>query len=194
MVAFAAVMLANAAVPVKVGDAENTTLPDPVSSVRSAASSAEVSMDVLETLLLKMVQSVDARYPFCPAVPTWMASVLPEKVNGEEMVVGITEPFALVERSVEGRLEMAKDVEVAAWRVEEPVRSRLVKKPVPETVRAVVDAYGKVEAPSVEVAVNILPVTWPANTPSPVTLSVVPGVVVPPMPTNPPVEESKMFP
>ena len=59
--AFVAWKFAKAAVPVKVGDAENTTLPVPVSSVNSAASSAEVSMEVLDTLLLNTVQSADAR-------------------------------------------------------------------------------------------------------------------------------------
>ena len=52
---------AKLAVPVNVGLAEKTTLPVPVSSVRSAASSAEVSIEVLDTLLLKMVKSTDER-------------------------------------------------------------------------------------------------------------------------------------
>jgi hypothetical protein len=57
--------------PVKVEDANDpfeilgavpkTSAPDPVSSPTSAASSAEVSIEVLPTLLLKMVQSVEAR-------------------------------------------------------------------------------------------------------------------------------------
>jgi hypothetical protein len=43
------------AVPVKVGDAEKTRLPVPVSSVRRAASSAEVSIEVEATRLYKAV-------------------------------------------------------------------------------------------------------------------------------------------
>jgi hypothetical protein len=96
-------------VPVKVGPAENTSdPPTPVSSVISAPSSAEVSIEVLLTLLLNTVQSLFARYPFCDALATWIARVLPLKVSGEEMVVGITLPFALVERSAEGRPEIAR--------------------------------------------------------------------------------------
>ena len=58
------VIAAKAAVPVKVGDALKTKLPVPVSSVNSAASSADVSMDVLDTLLLNTVQSEDESFPF----------------------------------------------------------------------------------------------------------------------------------
>ena len=49
-------------VPVNVGPAENTKEPPtPVSSVTREPSSAEVSMEVLATLLLKIVQSPDER-------------------------------------------------------------------------------------------------------------------------------------
>jgi hypothetical protein len=104
--------------PVKVEDANdpfemdgavpNTSAPLPVSSPTRLASSVEVSILVDDTLLLKMVQSVEARYPFCAPVPTWMAKVLPEKVSGEEMVVGMREPLALVERRADGRPVIAR--------------------------------------------------------------------------------------
>ena len=42
-----------------------------------------------------------------------MASVLPEKVSGDEMVVGMMEPFALVERSEESTDVRARLVVVA---------------------------------------------------------------------------------
>lgn len=61
---------------------------------------------------------------------------------------------------------------------------RLVEDAVPETVSAVVEAYGKVEAARVEVATNVGAVTIPVKTPAPVTESGVPGVDVP-MPTLP---------
>ena len=54
----------NVGVPVKLGEIENTTDPAvPVSSVKSAASFAEVSRDDDEILLLKILQSVDASLP-----------------------------------------------------------------------------------------------------------------------------------
>jgi len=55
-------ILAKFDVPVKVGPAANTNAPPaPVSSVTNDPSSAEVSMEVLPTLLLKMVQSPEER-------------------------------------------------------------------------------------------------------------------------------------
>jgi hypothetical protein len=59
---------------------------------------------------------------------------LPEKVKGEEMVVGMREPLALVERSAEGRPVMAKEVEVAAPKVDEPVAKRLLATKTPVEV------------------------------------------------------------
>ena len=50
-------------VPVNVGDAERTKEPVPVSSPSTPASSAEVSMLVVERRLLKEVQSVVERSP-----------------------------------------------------------------------------------------------------------------------------------
>ena len=53
--------------PSKTGSVENTSLPAvPVSSVIRAASSADVSMEVEEILLLKTVQSVDDSLPLAP--------------------------------------------------------------------------------------------------------------------------------
>jgi len=55
--------------PWSVGRIENTTLPAvPVSSVRREASSDEVSIDVLDTLLLNTVQSPAVKHPNTPAV------------------------------------------------------------------------------------------------------------------------------
>ena len=50
--------------PARVGLFENTNDPVPVSSVMSAASSADVSSDVDEILELKVDQSVDESFPF----------------------------------------------------------------------------------------------------------------------------------
>ena len=49
--------------PARVGRVANTRDPEPVSSVTSEASSDDVSIDVLPTLLLNTVQSADARQP-----------------------------------------------------------------------------------------------------------------------------------
>ena len=56
-------LFAKSARPVKVGDALNTAKPEPVSSVRIAASFAEVSIEVVATFELKVLQSADARRP-----------------------------------------------------------------------------------------------------------------------------------
>ena len=62
-------ILAKFDVPVNVGPAANTRAPPaPVSSVTSEPSSAEVSILVELTLLLKMVQSPEVRYPFTAPV------------------------------------------------------------------------------------------------------------------------------
>ena len=57
-------ILAKFAVPVKVGLAANTSAPVPVSSVTNERSSADVSILVLDTLLLNTVQSDDESFPF----------------------------------------------------------------------------------------------------------------------------------
>ncbi len=49
--------------PARVGSVANTRDPEPVSSVTRVASSDDVSIDVLDTLLLKTVQSAEARQP-----------------------------------------------------------------------------------------------------------------------------------
>jgi hypothetical protein len=49
--------------PWRVGRMEKTREPVPVSSVTKAASSDEVSIEVVETLLLKRVQSVEVKQP-----------------------------------------------------------------------------------------------------------------------------------
>jgi len=55
----------NVGVPVNAGEMENTTEPAvPVSSVKRAASSADVSREVEEILLLKILQSVEANLPW----------------------------------------------------------------------------------------------------------------------------------
>ncbi len=51
-------------VPVSAGDTENTAEPEPVSSVRSDASSELVSIEVEPNLPLKRDQSTEERYPF----------------------------------------------------------------------------------------------------------------------------------
>ena len=79
----------NDAPPVKVGLAEKTTLPVPVSSVRSAANSAEVSIEVDETLLLKLVQSAVARQPTCAAVAVSQFKVLVLQVRPVPSVIRV---------------------------------------------------------------------------------------------------------
>ena len=90
-----------------------------------------------------------------------MPKVLPENVRGEEMVVGMMEPFALVERSADGRPVIARaevvpcppekkrfeDEALAAkklvevpnvpandWKVEEPDAKRLFATKTPVEV------------------------------------------------------------
>lgn len=83
---------AKSAVPVKTGEPEKTKKPEPVSSSMSAASSddasmsfsikmfdtpvtvsssARVSIEVVESLLLKMVKSADERKPFVESDAAW---------------------------------------------------------------------------------------------------------------------------
>ena len=70
-----------------------------------------------------------------------------------------------------------------------PLMKRLVEEAVTAVI-AVVEAYEKRDAVRVEVAMKYWPVTMPASTESPLTASLVPGVVVP----NPrlPVEVRRM--
>ena len=63
-----------------------TSDPDPVSSVTRAASFAEVSIDELETLLLKSDQSEAARHPLVAAVATSQVMELIERVRPDEKV------------------------------------------------------------------------------------------------------------
>ena len=66
----------------RVGEFENTKFPAvPVSSVSIAASSAEVSIDVDDTLLLKVVQFAPVRQPCIPAVAVSQLSVLVAQVS-----------------------------------------------------------------------------------------------------------------
>ncbi len=75
---------ANCDVPVNTGDAEKTTLPAvPVSSVRSAASSAEVSRDDEATLALNADQSVVVIQPKSELLPVAQVSALLERVSPE---------------------------------------------------------------------------------------------------------------
>ena len=110
-----------------------------------------------------------------------MAKVLPEKVSGEEMVVGMREPLALVERSAEGRPEIARALvvpwppekkrfdedafcakrlvevpKVAAncWKVEEPVAKKLVAVNCP--VEVPLPVRKRVEYSWVEEAVEVV--------------------------------------
>ena len=72
--------LARVAVPVRVGDAEKTTEPVPVSSERRDARSAEVAIDEEESLVEKEDQSAEVRSPLLVAEEDGMlkVSVLPE--------------------------------------------------------------------------------------------------------------------
>ena len=70
--------------------------------------------EVEEILLLKVVKSVDERYPFCDAVPSWIERVLLEKVSGEEIIVVCTAPVAFPERIPERVLEPVPPRETAS--------------------------------------------------------------------------------
>ena len=72
--------LARVAVPVRVGDAEKTTEPVPVSSERRDERSAEVAIEVEESLVEKEDQSAEVRSPLLVAEEDGMlkVSVLPE--------------------------------------------------------------------------------------------------------------------
>jgi hypothetical protein len=81
-------------------------------------------------LLLKVLKSVELRYPLAPVLLWVMASVLPLKVKGAETVVPPTTPLAFVERSAFGTFEMVRaEVEAVpkkalvedAYPVEKPV-------------------------------------------------------------------------
>src|SRR3989344_1317899 len=106
-----------------------------------------------------------------PAVAKGMRPEVREETAREVEVALVEVEFTIV------RLVM---VEVAAFAKSPPLRNER-----PETVSAVEEAYGKMEAERVEVAVKRGAVTTPVKTPAPVTESGVPGEVVP-TPTFPP--------
>jgi hypothetical protein len=71
--------------PWRVGKVEKTRFPAlPVSSVKSDASSAEVSIEVLETLLLKTDQSAATRQPLVEAVAASQVTAFTVRVRPEE--------------------------------------------------------------------------------------------------------------
>ena len=85
VVELVAVRLAKIAVPVKVGEAEPTTTPEPpVSSVRRAKSSADVSIEVEEILLLKIDQSAEVRQPLVVEFATSQVTEFIALVRPEE--------------------------------------------------------------------------------------------------------------
>ena len=69
---------------------------------------------------LKLVQSVEARYPFWLPLATWMESVPAEKSSGPETVVDCTTPVALVFKSEPWIFETVR-LEVEAIPVERTV-------------------------------------------------------------------------
>lgn len=99
---------AKVGVPVKTGLVEKTTLPVPVSSLKSEARSAEVAMELDASLLLKVMKSAEERKPDCPAVACWIERVEPEKLSGPLTVVDCATPDALVEMMVAGVLETVR--------------------------------------------------------------------------------------
>jgi hypothetical protein len=121
-------------VPVKVGDALKTTLPVPVSSVRSAASSLEVSIEVEDTLLLKIVQSAAVRQPKVEPFAVAQVRALAEFVRPEpKRLLNVLPPrvkFVAVMPVVDAYDEDAK-----------------LKNALPETVSAVADAFASVVTP-----------------------------------------------
>ena len=64
-------------------------------------------------MLLKFVQSDEARNPLVEALACGMESVLPENDKGLEMVVDCTLPFAFVDKTPEGMLVITRFVVVA---------------------------------------------------------------------------------
>jgi hypothetical protein len=78
------------------GAVPKTREPDPVSSVMSAASFAEVSKEVDDTLSLNTFQSEDARKPLVAPLAWVMVRVLPKNESGPEKDVALIDPFALV--------------------------------------------------------------------------------------------------
>ena len=116
----------------------------------------------------------------CSAVEVAFTAVSPKKpgVNGNAdppelhaEPAACTTPWLVIWRQLVEelpRFEMVRlEVEASALYI------------VPETVKAVDDAYGNVEATRVEVPMKFGAVTVPVKTPAPVTPSAVPGVVVP---------------
>jgi len=155
-----------------VGEVPNTRDPDPVSSVMRDASFAEVSSEVDEILLLKMVQSDAVRHPKTALVAVLQVIALTERVRPVPKVRAFskstpataakTEPLVFVLRSDEAIPEIAKFVVVAEVPVAE-VKAR----------------SGKVFCAVVEVAVNVEARTDPSATMLPVTESFSDGVVEP---------------
>jgi hypothetical protein len=72
--------------------------------------------EVEEILLLKVLKSVEERYPLAPVEACVMARVLPENVSGAETVVPPTTPLPFVERSALGVPETVR-AEVEAVKV-----------------------------------------------------------------------------
>ena len=72
--------------------------------------------DVEEILLLKVLKSVELRYPLAPVEDWVIARVLPENVSGAETVVPPTTPLPFVERSALGVPETVR-AEVEAVKV-----------------------------------------------------------------------------
>ena len=89
-----------------------------------------------EILLLKLVQSADARKPLVEALACARVRVDPENERGPENVVAATAPEALVERSALGTPEIVRLVVEA-----------VLKKPVPLAVKLVDDALARVVLP-----------------------------------------------
>ena len=99
------------------------------------------------------------------------------------VVVALVAWKVVAKSDVEVELVVVELRPVKFWKVEEPVSWRLPKKPVPDAVKAVDDAYGKIEA-TVEVAVKVeaeaLPCTTsaPRRSDEPATSKMLPVVVV----------------
>ena len=76
--------------PVSVGNVPKTSAPLPVSSVIRLASSRDVSMDVLDTLLLKLVQLAEVRQPNVEALAVSQVMLLTALVSPVEKVNGFS--------------------------------------------------------------------------------------------------------
>ena len=113
--------------PTRVGFVLKTRDPDPVSSVTSAASFADVSIEVDDTLLLKSDQLDDERHPVVPAEAVSQVMEFTERVSPPEKVRAFSKstpataantlPLELVLRREEVIEEIARAEEVARWKV-----------------------------------------------------------------------------